>query len=66
MGLEILIIIFLSSLLFILVIFQFIFSNFGSKERIKILLEKQENVEKSICELFEEKFDKIDVKFQKS
>ncbi|MBD23210.1 MAG: hypothetical protein CL572_06070 [Alphaproteobacteria bacterium] len=66
MGLEILIIIFLSSLLFILVIFQFIFSNFGSKERIKILLEKQENVEKSICELFEEKFEKIDVKFQKS
>ena len=66
MSIEILIIIFLSSLLLILVIIQFFFSNVGSKERIKILLEKQENLEKSIYQIFEEKFEKIDVKFQKN
>ena len=66
MSSEILIIIFLSSLLLILVIIQFFFSNVGSKERIKILLEKQENLEKSIYQIFEEKFEKIDVKFQKN
>ena len=59
MSFETLIIIFLSSLLLILVIIQFFFSNTGSKERIKILLEKQENLEKSI-------YDKIDTKFEKS
>ena len=46
MSFETLIIIFLSSLLLILVIIQFFFSNTGSKERIKILLEKQESLEK--------------------
>ena len=66
MSFETLIIIFLSSLLFILVIIQFFFSNTGSKERIRILLEKQENLEKSIYQIFEEKFDKIDTKFEKS
>ena len=45
MSFETLIIIFLSSLLLILVIIQFFFSNTGSKERIRILLEKQENLE---------------------
>jgi len=66
MSFETLIIIFLSSLLLILVIIQFFFSNTGSKERIKILLEKQESLEKSIYQIFEEKFDKIDTKFEKS
>ena len=66
MSFETLIIIFLSSLLLILVIIQFFFSNTGSKERIRILLEKQENLEKSIYQIFEEKFDKIDTKFEKS
>ena len=66
MSFETLIIIFLSSLLLILVIIQFFFSNTGSKERIKILLEKQENLEKSIYQIFEEKFDKIDTKYEKS
>ena len=66
MSFEVLVIIFLSSLLFILVVFQFFFSNFGAKERIKILLEKQENLEKTIHQVFEEKFDRIDYKFEKS
>ena len=66
MSPEVLIIIFLSSLLLILLIIQFFFSNNGSRERIKILLEKQENLEKSIYQIFNEKFEKIDNKFQKS
>ncbi len=66
MSPEVLIIIFLSSLLLILLIIQFFFSNNGSKERIKILLEKQENLERSIYQIFDEKFEKIDNKFQKS
>ena len=66
MSPEVLIIIFLSSLLLILLIIQFFFSNSGSRERIKILLEKQENLEKSIYQIFDEKFEKIDNKFQKS
>ena len=57
MSFETLIIIFLSSLLLILVIIQFFFSNTGSKERIRILLEKQENLEKSIYQIFEEKYE---------
>ena len=52
MSPEVLIIIFLSSLLLILLIIQFFFSNNGSRERIKILLEKQENLEKSIYQIF--------------
>ena len=59
MSPEVLIIIFLSSLLLILLIIQFFFSNNGSKERIKILLEKQENLERSIYQIFDEKFEKI-------
>ena len=55
MSFEVLVIIFLSSLLFILVVFQFFFSNVGAKERIKMLLEKQENLEKTIHQVFEEK-----------
>jgi hypothetical protein len=39
---------------------QFFFSNNNTKERIKILLEKQESLEKSIFELIEKNFDKID------
>ena len=66
MSFEVLVIIFLSSLLFILVVFQFFFSNVGAKERIKMLLEKQENLEKTIHQVFEEKFDRIDYKFEKS
>tara|TARA_B100000686_G_C16757016_1_gene956188 strand:- start:759 stop:1691 length:933 start_codon:yes stop_codon:yes gene_type:complete len=48
------------------VFFQFFFSNANTKERLKILLEKQEGLEKSLFEIIEKKFDKIDLKFDKS
>tara|TARA_B100000029_G_scaffold494429_1_gene558153 strand:+ start:385 stop:1371 length:987 start_codon:yes stop_codon:yes gene_type:complete len=66
MSLEFIIILFLSSLLFIVVFFQFFFSNNSNKERLKILIEKQENLEKSLYEVIEKNFDKIDHKFDKS
>ena len=66
MSFESLIIIFLSTILLIWVFFQFFFSNANTKERLKILLEKQEGLEKSLFEIIEKKFDKIDLKFDKS
>jgi len=66
MSLEFIIILFLSSLLFILVFFQFFFSNNSNKERLKLLVEKQESLERSLSDIIEKNFDKIDLKFDKS
>ena len=62
-----LVIIFLFSTIVILWLFiQFFFSNSNTKERIKVLMEKQENLETSIHSLIEKNFEKIDTKFDKS
>ncbi|MEE2695146.1 MAG: DNA recombination protein RmuC [Pseudomonadota bacterium] len=56
----------LTTVVIIWLFLQFFFSNNNTKERIKILLEKQESLEKSISELIEKNFDKIDLKFDRS
>ena len=62
-----LVIIFLFSTIVIVWLFiQFFFSNSNTKERIKVLMEKQENLETSIHSLIEKNFEKIDTKFDKS
>ena len=66
MSFELIIIFILFSLLLIIAFFQFFFSNNNTGERLKILVEKQENLEKSLQELIEKNFDKIDTKFEKS
>ena len=66
MTLEYFIIIFLFSILFILLFFQFFFSKSNNTERLKFLLERQENLEKSLLELIEKNFGVIDSKFEKS
>ena len=66
MSLEYYILIFLLSFLVILLIFQSFFSNSNNSTRIKILVEKQETLEKSILNLMENNFNKIDSKFDKS
>ena len=50
----------------IIIFLQFFISNNNTKERIKILLEKQSIIEKSISELIIRHFDKMDSKFDKS
>ncbi len=50
----------------IIIFLQFFISNNNTKERIKILLEKQSVIEKSISELIIRHFDKMDSKFDKS
>jgi DNA recombination protein RmuC len=66
MSLEHYIIIFLFSILLIILCFQFFFSNSGSSEKLKFLLERQENLEKSLLEMIEKNFNVIDSKFEKS
>ena len=63
MSLEYIVIIFLFSILFLLLFFQFFFSNSGSKERLKFIIEKQERLEKSLSEMIEKNFKVIDSKF---
>ena len=50
----------------IVIFLQFFISNNNTKERIKVLLEKQTIIEKSISELIVRHFDKMDSKFDKS
>ena len=64
MTLEYFIIIFLFSILFILLFFQFFFSKSNNTERLKFLLDRQENLEKSLLELIEKNFGVIDSKFE--
>ena len=45
--------------------FQFFFSNSASSEKLKFLLERQENLEKSLLEMIEKNFNVIDSKFEK-
>ena len=61
-----LVIIFLFSTIVIVWLFIQFFSNSNTKERIKVLMEKQENLETSIHSLIEKNFEKIDTKFDKS
>ena len=66
MSLEHYVIIFLFSILLIILCFQFFFSNSSSSEKLKFLLERQENLEKSLLEMIEKNFNVIDSKFEKS
>ena len=60
MNLEYILIIFLFSILFILLIFQFFFSKSNNTERLNFLLERQEKLENSLLELIEKNFGIID------
>ena len=46
--------------------FSIFFSNSSSNEKLKFLLERQENLEKSLLEMIEKNFNVIDSKFEKS
>ena len=61
------IIIYILFVTFIALLFlQLFISNNNTKERIKILLEQQSMLEKSISELIVSNFDKLDTKFERS
>ena len=66
MSLELIIIFLFSTIVIVFLLIQFFFSNSNTKERLKLLIDKQENLEKSIFELIEKNFDKIDSKFDQS
>ena len=66
MDLNLVIIFLFSTIVIVLLFIQFFFSNSNTKERIKVLMEKQENLESSIHSLIEKNFEKIDTKFDKS
>ena len=66
MDLNLVIIFLFSTIVIVWLLFQFFFSNSNTKERIKVLMEKQENLETSIHSLIEKNFEKIDTKFDKS
>lgn len=56
-------------ILFLIIMFLFLhffFSNNNSKERIKTLLDNQSILQKSIADLIEKNFDKMDSKFDRS
>ncbi len=66
MNFEPTIIILITFILIILIFFIFFNSNSISKERLRILLEKQEDLEKSLSNILEKNFDKIDLKVEKT
>ena len=66
MDLNLVIIFLFSTIVIVWLFIQFFFSNSNTKERIKVLIEKQENLETSIHSLIEKNFEKIDTKFDKS
>jgi len=66
MDLNLIIIFLFSTIVIVWLFIQFFFSNSNTKERIKVLMEKQENLETSIHSLIEKNFEKIDTKFDKS
>lgn len=66
MDLNLIIILLFSTIVIVWLFIQFFFSNSNTKERIKVLMEKQENLETSIHSLIEKNFEKIDTKFDKS
>lgn len=66
MDLNLIIIFLFSTIVIVWLFIQFIFSNSNTKERIKVLMEKQESLESSIHSIIEKNFEKIDTKFEKS
>ena len=66
MDLNLVIIFLFSTIVIVWLFIQFFFSNSNTKERIKVLMEKQENLETSIHTIIEKNFEKIDTKFDKS
>lgn len=66
MSFELVIIFLFSTIVIVFLLIQFFFSNSNTKERLKLLIDKQEGLEKSIYELIEKNFDKIDSKFDQS
>ena len=53
-------------IIFVFVIIFFLFKSSGSNERLKILLERQDNLQKNIVELIENNISKIDSKVAQS
>ncbi len=66
MDLNLVIIFLFSTIVIVWLFIQFFFSNSNTKERIKLLIEKQEILESSIHSIIEKNFEKIDNKFDKS
>ena len=62
------IIILTSSLIVVLILFlgKIITTNSLSKERLRVLIEKQEGLEKSLHNILERSFEKIDYKVEKT
>ena len=60
------IIILIAFILIILIFFSFFNSSALSKERLRVLLEKQEDLEKSLSSILEKNFDKIDLKVERT
>ena len=55
MSFELVIIFLFSTIVIVFLLIQFFFSNSNTKERLKLLIDKQEGLEKSIYELIEKK-----------
>ena len=58
MDLELIIIFLFSTIVIVWIFIQFFFSNVNTKERLKLLIEKQETLENSIHLLIEKNFEK--------
>ena len=54
------------SLIILILINIFYSNNSGNKERLKVLLERQDNLQKNIVDLIENNINKIDLRFEKS
>ena len=64
MDLNLVIIFLFSTIVIVWLFIQFFFSNSNTKERIKVLMEKQENLETSIHTLIERNFEKLFLNFK--
>ena len=66
MNFESIIIILLAFAILVWIFINFFLNNSLTKERLRILLEKQEGLEKSLSDILEKNFDKIDLKVEKN
>ena len=66
MNFESIIIILLVFAILVWIFINFFLNNSLTKERLRILLEKQEGLEKSLSDILEKNFDKIDLKVEKN
>ncbi len=66
MNFESIIIILIVFVILVWIFINFFLNNSLTKERLRILLEKQEGLEKSLSDILEKNFDKIDLKVEKN